>query len=140
MTPDRGLALFCAGAWCWVAVGAAHLAVVLLKHTRAPRPAEAAVLAAMRGHPVRLLGLTRDLFTLTLGYSVTMGCLAVCGGAVSLLVARAFPDVVARAPELAGFDLAASLLALALSVKFFPPPPIVAFAIASVCFALALAG
>ena len=86
MTTDRALVLFCVGAWCWVVVGAGHLAIVLVRSARAPGPAAAAVIAAMRGHPVRFLGLTRNLFAMHVGYSVAMGVLSICGGALSLLV------------------------------------------------------
>jgi len=133
------LSFFRAGAWSWVVVGAGHVLIVLgLPFFRISKPADRALASQMRGHTVNFLGLRRSLLRLNWGYSVVMGVVAACFGALNLLLASAIPDVVERIPRVIQLDLAASLFGPVMSIRVFPPPPILAFGVASISFALAL--
>ncbi len=116
-------------------VGVGHLAFELahrLSGESSPIETE------LRGQTIEVMGLRRNLFVLHLGFSVAMAVFVFACGALGLLFARAVPDLPRRAPAVVRFNLVLALAGLALSIWAFPPPPIVAFAVASVAFALAL--
>lgn len=131
--------LFSIGAWCFVVVGVAHL-LVQVGALAGSRPATLRVALDEMAHASSsLLVLDRSLLQLFYGFSVTMGLLALGLGILDLVVARQAPHLVTRGRAVLATNLALSAPVLAVSVLAFPEPPIVALAIATAAFALALA-
>jgi hypothetical protein len=110
------------GAWCFVAVGAAHLAVTLLARFTPTPPAERAAHAAMRATPVRLLGTGHDLAALHQGFSLTMALLAVGYGLFVLAVRRTAPTAFLDR-SLTGLAAAVAGTAVVIAGWAFPLPP-----------------
>ncbi|WP_437626776.1 LIC_13387 family protein [Sorangium sp. So ce1151] len=132
---SRAQVLFQVGAWAWVVTGVGHLAITALLLGRpAPPAAEKAVLEAMRAHRTSMMGLSRDLLGLHVGFSVAMGLVLALHGAVGVLAA---PALAAR-PAVVALNAAVSLALLAISARAFPPPPIATMLVATASFSAAL--
>ncbi|WP_306361436.1 hypothetical protein [Nocardia sp. CC227C] len=123
------------GAWSWIATGGIHsTADVVARFVVADTPAE----QVMRGERFELAGRSNDLYTLNMGFSITMGYSMVLAGVLFLLAARR-ADPIERTRPIAFVGLAFSLGALALAVAVVKmPPPILTFGIASLAFSAAV--
>jgi hypothetical protein len=134
---NRTLTLFRIGAWSWVITGAGHLIIETALLMAPVDPAKADLTAAMRAHLVELAGIRRSMLDLTTGLSLATGLAILFSGVLLLLVARV-PQLVEQARAVTWLGLGASLSLFGLAAVLLPTPPIVLFAIASVCFGLAL--
>ena len=131
----RGLTRFRVGAWSFIVVGVGHLGFELVHQLH---DAPSAIDTQLRAQTVAVRGMHRNLFALHLGFSIAMALFVIACGALGLVFARAVPDLTRRAPGVVWLNLALALVGLALAIWAFPPPPIVAFAVASLAFGLAL--
>jgi hypothetical protein len=129
------LTWFRCGAAALVVLGVGHLALSLPRSLRRS-PQQRAIDEVMRAHVVRIVGRDCNLRDLNAGFSLAMGLLSVAFGVADLLYAST-PGIVASS-SLAWLNLAVSLILWVVSVRAFPPPPIVVLAVASVCFGMAL--
>lgn len=121
---------FRAGAWLWIVTGTGHLLGDI--YLRATTVTEIDTL--MRAHSLDLMGIRRTYYQLMMSFSLAMGVALVFVGILLLYVAKVVPDI----RRIAGLALAMSLLSLTMSVWLDPPPPIVLFSLACVCFGLSL--
>jgi len=125
------LAWFRMGAWALVIVGVGHLGIVFLASLRRPRASQERD-AYLRAQVVPVLGRNCNLRDMYAGFSVVMGLLFMTLGAADLLLGVMVP------PSLGWLNLGVSVVLLGISIRAFPPPPIVVLSVASVCFGLAL--
>lgn len=131
--------LFRLGAWCFIAVGAAHLLLTGLDALGAPDPATHRALDAMAGVPTILPGIRSDMAQLYYGFSTAMALLGLGFGLLNLVVLRQAPDILVRGTTLLWMDAGVSALLLAVAALAFPTPPILATAAAVAAYGWALA-
>ena len=112
------------GGWAFIVTGVGHLAVTTL----APVPGGAAAVEAQMRTVHVAIGVTRDLGQLMTGYSLAMAVFLVACGAGVLVLARR--DVLRRRDPLVAGMAALSAVLLAISLAFFPAPPIVTMLVA----------
>jgi len=126
------------GAWCFIIIGVGHLAITGMSSLRpASRPVQSA-LDAMHAAPVTLLGMTRDLATVHQGFSTLMALLGIGYGVFNLAVHRLAPEAFDRGTGLLWINFAVAAAGLIVAVIAFPPPPILALAVAVAAFARGL--
>lgn len=127
-----------AGAWCWILNGTGHtLGDIALRLSS--NDSDSALNTALRNEPFELLGVERSEYTMTMGFSLATGLLLVTVGvlfSILLKVAAAAGEQTQRRIGIGA--LATSLAFLAFATAFFPPPPIILFALAGLAFAAAI--
>ncbi|GIF16373.1 LIC_13387 family protein [Actinoplanes teichomyceticus] len=141
MSPRISPARRCAcaiGAWSLVVTGAAHAGTVVAGAAVAAPPAEQAARRAMAATHVDIAGLDRTLWQLFTGFSVAMALFIFALGALNLLVLRRAPHLFLDSRAVPGLNLGIVLAALILSVRFFPPPPIVLLTVSCLAFGYVL--
>jgi hypothetical protein len=119
------------GGWAFIVTGIGHLAVATL----APAPEGAAAVKAQMRTVHVVIGVTRDLSQLMTGSSLAMAASFVACGAGVLVLARR--DVLRRRDPLVAGMAALSAVLLAISLAFFPAPPIVTMLVAVAAFGTA---
>lgn len=124
------------GAWCWIVTGSVHDALDAMTRIRPPE-SEAALNATMKDMPFDFFGLSRNYYEVNMGISLGMGLAMVVVGLLFLFIGKVAQDAGTRR-QAAKIGLVASLAPLALAVAWLPPPPIITFGLASVCFAAAV--
>lgn len=124
------LTWFRVGAWLWIVTGTGHLLGDI--YLRATTVTE--IDALMRAHSLDLMGTRRTYYQLMMSFSLAMGVALVFVGILLLYLANVVPDI----RPVAGMALAMSLVSLTMSVWLDPPPPIVLFSLACVCFGCSL--
>lgn len=125
------LTWFRTGAWCWILTGTGHLLGDIYLRTAG---GDSAINAQMRAHTLDLMGTQRTYYQLMMSFSLAMGISVVFVGILLLQLARHASEL----RPIAALALAMSALSLAMSIWLDPPPPIVLFTLACVCFGLAL--
>ncbi|MEU9144354.1 hypothetical protein [Streptomyces sp. NPDC048349] len=129
---------FTVGAGGFVLLGTGHLALAVAAAWGDRSPEQEASSAAMRASSVTLLGLERSTLDVVHGMSSVMALFIISTALLALFAARHAPALVERRTAFGWTLLAVSLVGLALSVVFLPPPPIVVLTVTSCAFALSL--
>ncbi|MFZ3494865.1 LIC_13387 family protein [Streptomyces sp. 5.8] len=119
-------------------LGTGHLSLAAAEAWGDPTPQQEASSAAMRATSMTLLGLERTTLEVVHGMSSVMGLFVISCALLALFAARHSPALIERRTAFGWTLLAASLVGLALSALFLPPPPIVVLAVTSCAFALSL--
>lgn len=128
---------FKTGAWIFLLVCLGHTAGQLTTDFGNQAPAVAETFATMT-NVQGMEGSPRTLLDFYRGDSYGLGLLCFAFGALCLLVARELERHAMPYPRsLLGFAAAIAWAMLALSVRFFPAPPIVFLVVASAAFTLA---
>lgn len=122
---------FRAGAWCWILTGIGHLLGDIFLRATGGDPA---IDAHLRAHALDLMGTQRTYYQLMMSFSLAMGIALVFVGILLLQLARHVRDT---RPS-AGLALAMSAISLTMSIWLDPPPPIILFTVACVCFGMSL--
>ncbi|MFD3721943.1 hypothetical protein [Streptomyces sp. NPDC058674] len=138
-TPQPGpMRPFTVGAGGFLLLGAGHLALVAAAAWGDPSPDQEASSAAMRATSTTLLGLERTTLDVVHGMSSVMALFVVSCALLALFAARHSPALVERRTAFGWTLLGASVVGLAISALFLPPPPIVVLTVTTCAFALAL--
>ncbi len=136
----RDRRLFALGAWMITLVGAGHLLLAELgARVAGPSPAEAAALETMRG-VFPMPGVPRSLADFYAGNGLGMGVALLSLGASSVLLGRALHARGIEVPRsVVIVDALAAWGMLAVSVRFFPLPPVVFLTVAAIALTIAAA-
>ncbi|MCX4824563.1 hypothetical protein OG883_32845 [Streptomyces sp. NBC_01142] len=129
---------FAVGAYGFVALGIGHLAFATAAALATQTPQQRDADTAMRESTVTLLGLERTLLDAFNGFSIVMALFAGACGLLALAAIRHAPTLVQRRTAFGWIALAVSLVALAISIRLLPPPPIAVLTLTSCAFALSL--
>ncbi|MBB4745242.1 hypothetical protein BJY16_008701 [Actinoplanes octamycinicus] len=121
------------GAWSLVVTGVVHAAAVAAGAGETDSPVE-----RLADTHLVIAGLDRSLWQLFTGFSLAMALFIVGLGALNLLVLRRAPELFLDGRAVIVLNLGIVVPALALSVLFFPPPPIVLLGVGGVAFGYAL--
>ncbi|MGW5849964.1 LIC_13387 family protein [Streptomyces sp. NPDC055254] len=136
-TPEP-LRPFTVGAGGLVLLGTGHLALAAAAAWGDQTPQQEASSAAMRATSTTLLGLERSTLDVVHGMSSVMALFVISCALLALFAARHSPTLIERRTAFGWTLLAASLVGLAISALFLPPPPIVVLTVTSGAFALSL--
>ncbi|MFD3807235.1 hypothetical protein ACFWSF_15745 [Streptomyces sp. NPDC058611] len=129
---------FKVGAGGFVLLGTGHLALAAAAAWGDPTPQQAASSAALRATGMTLLGLERSTLDVVNGMSAVMALFVISSALLALFAARQAPALVERRTAFGWTLLATSLVGLAISAVFLPPPPIAVLTVTSCAFALSL--
>ena len=129
---------FKVGAGGLVLLGTGHLALAAAAAWGDPTPQQEASSAAMRATSMTLLGVERSTLDVVHGMSSVMALFVISCALLALFAARHSPALIERRTAFGWTLLAASLVGLAISALFLPPPPIVVLTVTSCAFALSL--
>ncbi|MDX2389325.1 MULTISPECIES: hypothetical protein [unclassified Streptomyces] len=129
---------FKVGVGGFLLLGTGHLALAAATAWGNQTPQEEASSAAMRATTMTLLGLERTTLDVVHGMSSVMALFVISCALLSLFAARHSPTLIERRTAFGWTLLAASLVGLAISALFLPPPPIIVLTVTSCAFALSL--
>lgn len=127
------LIVFKVGSWSYILVGLGHLVTSMSVPVTAER---VEIIQAMKDFPIVMLGTESNLYLFHEGFSLMMGFLLFAYGLLNLLVVRKnkIPS-----KDIIAVNIVVSLVALALSIRYFFIVPIFFLGTALLCFAIALA-
>ncbi len=134
----KPLGPFKVGAWGFVFLGTGHLALAAAAAWGDPTPQQEASSAAMRATSMTLLGLERSTLDVVNGMSSVMALFVIACAVLALFAARHSLSLVERRTAFGWTLLAVSLVGLAISALYLPPPPIAVLTVTSCAFALSL--
>ncbi|WP_327250496.1 LIC_13387 family protein [Streptomyces sp. NBC_01244] len=129
---------FKVGVGGFLLLGTGHLALAAAAAWADPTPQQEASSAAMRATSMTLMGLERTTLEVVHGMSSAMALFVISCALLALFAARHSPALIERRTAFGWTLLAASLVGLAVSALFLPPPPIIVLTVTSCAFALSL--